>query len=180
LRELSLHILDVIEHSIRSGASVVSVAVEEKPDHDLLQIAVEDNRPGLSISNEKTYGVNPLGASGLNLFRAAAEQANGGLTVGKSALGGASVKAHMRLSQIDRKPLGDLAATLSSVVCTNPGLDLWCRFSTGGEHCEIKVSELAAEFGAGEQGGLALARKVSEKINEGLSAIGRRAQGFHS
>jgi hypothetical protein len=156
------------------------VAVEEKPDQDLLQIAVEDNRPGLSISNEKTYGTNPLGASGLSLFRAAAEQANGGLTVGKSALGGAAVKAQMRLSEIERKPLGDLAATLSSVVCTNPGLDLWCRFSTGGEHCEIKVSELAAEFGADEQGGLALARKVSEKINEGLNAIRRQVQEFHS
>jgi len=181
MRELSLHILDVIENSIRAGASIISVGILEKPDADLLEIVVEDNGSGLNVPAEEA--LDPFHTTkdgkrtglGLSLFRAAAEQAGGSLAIEKSELGGVAVKVTMGLNHIDRRPLGDLAATLSSVVCTNPDLDLWCRFSASGSECVVRVSDVARELQVTERCGLAIARRVSERIRNGLAAMSGRS-----
>jgi anti-sigma regulatory factor (Ser/Thr protein kinase) len=177
LRELALHILDLIENSIRADASVIAVTVAEKPADNRLEIVVEDNGAGLSVAPEQA--LDPFFTTkngkrtglGLSLFRAAAEQAGGTLNIERSALGGLAVRAKLRLKDIDRKPLGDLAATLSSVVCTNPHLDLWCTFVTDAGECVVRVSDVAKELCANERCGLAIARRVSERIKNGLAAI---------
>ena len=177
MRELSLHILDLIENSIRADASIIAVTIVEKPGQNLLEISVEDNGSGLTVTSEQA--LDPFYTTkngkrtglGLSLFRAAAEQAGGAVTIERSSLGGVAVKATMRLNDIDRKPLGDLAATLSSVVCTNPHLDVWCRFVTGQGECVVRVSDVVKEFCASDRCGLAIARRVSEKIRSGLAAI---------
>ena len=177
MRELSLHILDLIENSIRADASIISVTIAERPCEDLLEILVEDNGSGFSVSAEDA--LNPFYTTkngkrvglGLRLFRAAAEQAGGTVSIERSSLGGVAVRARMRLSSIDRKPLGDLAATLSSVVCTNPHLDLWCRLVTPGGECLVRVCDVAKELCASDRCGLAIARKVSERIKKGLVAV---------
>jgi signal transduction histidine kinase len=177
VRDLSLHILDVVENSVRAGASVVSVSVAEDAAGDRLEIVVEDNGPGMDVPAE--VAVDPFYTTkadkrtglGLSLFRATAEQAGGALAIGQSALGGVEVRATMRLGHVDRMPLGDLAATLSSVVCTNPQLDLWFRFRAGQGECMVRSSAVARELSAGQRRGLALARRVSEKIKASLAAL---------
>ncbi len=177
LRELSLHILDLIENSIRAGASIISVTLIESAADDVLRISVEDNGPGFSIPPNKA--IDPFFTTkdgkrtglGLSLFRAATEEAGGSLAIEKSGLGGAAVMATMQLSHVDRKPIGDLAATLSSVVCTNPDLDLWCRFVSGENEWTLRVSDVARDFCVTDRGGLVVARRVSEKIKTGLASI---------
>ena len=177
MRELSLHILDLIENSIRAGASIIAVTMIEKPEEDLLQMTVEDNGPGFSIPPNKA--IDPFFTTkdgkrtglGLSLFRAATEEAGGRLSIEKSALGGAAVMATMQLRHVDRKPIGDLAATLSSVVCTNPDLDLWCRFVSGDNEWTLRVSDVARDVCVTDRGGLVIARRVSEKIKAGLASI---------
>ena len=181
MRDLSLHILDLIENSIRAEASVISVTIAEDPAADSLAIVVEDNGPGLSVPPEKaadpfyTTKSGKRTGLGLSLLRGAAERAEGGLTLGTSALGGLAVTATMRLGHVDRSPMGDLAATFSSVVCTNPGLDLRCRFRVGEREWVVRSSDVAKELPAGERCGLAVARRVSERIKAGLAAIEARA-----
>ena len=178
MRDLSLHILDIIENSIRAGATVIWVTVAEYPDRDLLEVIVEDNGAGLPVTPEQaldpfyTTKKGKRTGLGLSLFRGAAERAGGDLTIGQSELGGVAVKATMQLSHVDRSPLGDLAATLSSVVCTNPDLELRCRLVAGEQECTVQVADVARELPIGERCGLAVARRVSEKIREGLSVIG--------
>jgi hypothetical protein len=180
MREFCLHILDIIESSIKAGASIIAVGIAEDAANDLLEITVEDNGSGFDIPAENGLGSiratnagNRFGL-GLSVFQAAAEQAGGTLAIEKSSLGGVAVKVKMSLSRIDRRPLGDLAATLSSVVCTNPDLDLWCRFSSGDRpEYMVRVSDVARELQVSERCGLAIARKMSEKIRNGLAAMTR-------
>lgn len=177
MNELALHVLDVIENSVRANASVIVVTVEEKDEANVLEITVEDNGSGLPVEPE--MALDPFYTTkngkktglGLSLFRAAAEQTGGSLTIERSALGGVVVKAVMILDSIDRSPLGDLATTLSSVVCTNPHLDLCCRLISGNEVCEVRVSDVVQELDVHDRHGLAVARKMSEKIRNGLRAI---------
>ncbi len=177
MRELSLHILDLIENSIRADASIISVTLREKFNENLLEILVEDNGSGLTVSPDEaldpfyTTKEGKRTGLGLSLFRLAAEQAGGSLDIVRSSLGGVAVRARMQLNTVDRQPLGDFAATLSSIVCTNPHLDLWCRFVTDDGECVVRVSDVAKEVCANERCGLAIARRVSERIRRGMAAI---------
>ena len=177
MRDISLHVLDLIENSVRAGATVVSVTVAEEPDRDLLEIRVEDNGPGFAVPPDTaadpfyTTKAGKHTGLGLSLFGAAVGRADGTLTLSTSPLGGASVKATMRLNHVDRSPLGDLAATLSSVVFTNPQVDLRCRFRVGDREWVVRAADVARELPVGERGGLAVARKVRERIRSGLSEL---------
>jgi anti-sigma regulatory factor (Ser/Thr protein kinase) len=177
LRELSLHVLDLIENSIRAGATTIAVTVTEDPEQDRLEIVVEDNGSGLNVPPEVAldpYFTTKNGKRtglGLSLFAASSAQAGGSLVLGKSELGGLCVKAVMQLSHIDRRPMGDLAATLSSVVCTNPDLDLRCRINSKQGCCAVCVSEVMKEVCAPDRCGLAVARQVSERLKAGLRVL---------
>ena len=43
MKELSLHILDITQNSIRAGASLVKLTINENVDGNLLEIIIEDN-----------------------------------------------------------------------------------------------------------------------------------------
>jgi anti-sigma regulatory factor (Ser/Thr protein kinase) len=177
MRELSLHILDLIENSVRAGAAMILITLVEDERKDILKITVEDDGPGLSVSTEAA--LDPFYTTkngkrtglGLSLFRGAAEQAGGRLTLRESALGGLAVEAAMQLNHLDRVPLGDIAATVSSVACTNPEIDLCCKFHVGEQECIVRVSDIAKELPIGKRSGLAVARRVSERIKAGLEAV---------
>ena len=77
----------------------------------------------------------------------------------------------MGLHHVDRSPLGDLAATLSSMVVTCPGLELRLRLGVGGRTWGLAVSEVARELPEERRKPLAVARLVHEKIREGMSAL---------
>jgi signal transduction histidine kinase len=52
LRELSLHILDLIENAIKAGASVVRVSILQIHGHDIIEVLVEDNGKGLEVPHD--------------------------------------------------------------------------------------------------------------------------------
>lgn len=176
MHDLSLHILDLMENSIRAEATRVTVTVAAYPEQDLLRVVVEDNGHGLRVP--AAVAADPFYTTktgkrtglGLSLFREAVEQAGGGLTIGRSSLGGVAVVAEMGLTHIDRPPLGDLAATLSSVVCTNPDLEVCCRLCVDDREEVVRVSDLA-KGGSRACRGLAVAREVSERVRQGLAAL---------
>ena len=177
MRDLSLHILDLMENAICADASVISVTVAEHPQQDTLEIVVEDNGRGLWVPEEVatdpfyTTKAGKKAGLGLSLFRAAAERAGGQLTIGRSALGGVRVSATMQLEHIDRAPLGDLAATFSAVVCTEPYIDVRLRLCVGDRVCVLRTTDVAKELPVRERSGIALARRFREKIEAAMQAV---------
>lgn len=177
MRDLSLHILDLIENSIRAGASGIRITISESMPDDVLRIAVEDNGPGLDVPEDVAF--NPFYTTkkgkrvglGLSLFREAAEQAGGGLKVQKSDLGGLAVEAVMRLSHVDRPPLGDVAGMVSAIVCTNPDLGLSCCLSKEPHRLTVRVADVLQSLSAEERCGLAVARAVAERTRQAMNTL---------
>jgi hypothetical protein len=181
VRDLSLHILDLIENSIRATATAVTVRVCADAPKDLLTIAVEDNGPGLRVPAEQaldpfyTTKTGKRTGLGLCLFQAAAQRAGGDIRLYKSPLGGLAVEATMQLSHVDRAPLGDLPGTISSVVCTDPGLDLVVEIRCAGRTCRVSARQVAAELAGGQTNSnwcFKLARQVCDRLKETQEAIG--------
>ena len=134
MREISLHILDLVENAIKAEATLIWVSIIQRHSQDMLVITIEDNGKGLAVSGDVatdpfyTTKTGKRTGLGLSLFKSGVERAGGTLALERSTLGGLRVCAKMMINHIDRSPLGDIAGTLSSVVITNPHLEFRYRF----------------------------------------------------
>jgi signal transduction histidine kinase len=155
MHDLSLYLLDILENSVRAGATVIAVGVTADPSAGRLVMTVEDDGPGLPVSPEQvldpffTTKENKKTGLGLSLFRQAAEGAGGTFSVGRSeTLGGVAVRAEMSLDDVDRPPLGDVATSLLAMVATNPSVDFRIELADGGERTSLHGSELPGRLPA--------------------------------
>ena len=88
MEELSLHILDIVENSIRAGADEVEIRINEDEATDLLEIEIKDNGTGMDQSTLgkaldpffTTKSVRKYGL-GLSLFREAVQSAGGDMLI---------------------------------------------------------------------------------------------------
>ena len=140
MEDLSLHILDVAENSIRALATLIQVEIEERPDEDLLVITITDNGNGMA-TEEVERSLDPFYSTkngrkvglGLPFLADAAREAGGELKIVSTPGGGTSVRATFNLSHVDLKPLGDIPATLQTLLRAHPEIDFTFRYTAGGE-----------------------------------------------
>lgn len=132
--ELALHILDIVENSIRAGAGLVRIQVREDETRDLFLLRITDNGHGMSPEEQKkamdpfysTKKVRRIGM-GLPLLSDAAER-SGGKMILKSRPGvGTVISAEFGYGHIDRQPMGDIVSVLIAIIVGNPGIDFIYR-----------------------------------------------------
>ncbi len=131
MKELSLHLLDLVENSVEAGAHRVEITVEEDPVADRLVLTVRDDGRGMT-AEMAAAAADPFVTSrttrsvglGLALLSAAAEQAGGGMSVRSTPGQGTQVRAEFGLSHLDRAPLGRLEDTLATVAALHPDLEV--------------------------------------------------------
>ena len=124
MRELSHHILDLLENAIAAGARHITLSIVEDTtigteQGDRLEITVGDDGRGMDAETLKrikdpfftTRTTRHVGL-GVPLLTAAAERCDGGLTITSQPGQGTTVKAWFAWHHIDRAPLGDMGATL--------------------------------------------------------------------
>jgi hypothetical protein len=153
MRELSMHILDVLENSLAAGATRVELIVVEDAATDRLNITIRDNGRGMSAeqlarvfdpfyTTRKTRHVG----LGLPLFRAAARRCAGDVTM-ESTLGvGTTVWATFQHSHIDRAPLGDMPGTLLTFLLGGT-CDLYYGHRVGDREFAFDTADFRAELG---------------------------------
>jgi len=154
LRELSLHILDIAENGVTADADFIEILVEEDHTMDLLTIKITDNGQGMpaekieNISDPfvTTRTTRRVGL-GLSLLAAAVERCEGRLTVQTEPGAGTQVGATFRHSHIDRAPVGDMAATITTLIMGNPQTDFVYTHIINGEEFTMDTRELKAEMG---------------------------------
>lgn len=117
MRELSLHILDIVENSVKAGAKLIEVTVSA--EKSVLTITVKDDGKGMSgefLSKvcdpfTTTRTTRKVGM-GIPLFKMAAEAAGGSFAIMSEEGKGTTVNASFEIDNVDRAPLGDLAGTI--------------------------------------------------------------------
>ena len=154
MRELSLHILDIAENGITAGADCIHILVEEARSADLLTINITDNGQGMPVEKIKKL-TDPFVTSrttrrvglGLSLLATAAERCEGRLKVKTEPGAGTQVVATFRYGHIDRAPVGDMAATITTLIMGNPQIDFVYTHIIDGEDFSLDTRELKAEMG---------------------------------
>ncbi len=129
--ELSLHILDLGMNSLAAGATAIQIRVSEDLARDRLGLFLRDNGRGMDRAalaralrgrgSTKASRRNGFGL-GLAFLRQTAETCGGRLRVASLPGRGTAVAARMRLSHVDRPPLGDLAGTVRALAAAAPSV----------------------------------------------------------
>lgn len=153
MRELSLHILDVVENSLQAGASRIELLIDEKIAEDLLRIIVEDNGRGMTsellerISDPffTTRTTRHVGL-GIPLLKAAAERCGGGLNITSEPAKGTRLEATFQHSHIDRAPLGNIVGALMAILLSGTSCDLHYVHRLDGQQFEFDTEEIRAEL----------------------------------
>jgi hypothetical protein len=131
MEELSLHILDLVQNSLGAGAGCIEIVIEENTDRDLFLVEIHDNGKGMSREFVERV-LNPFTTTrttrrvglGLSLLEMATRQCNGGIKIDSEPGRGTKVRAVFQHSHWDRAPLGNIKATLITIISANPRLRL--------------------------------------------------------
>lgn len=137
MKDISMHIMDILQNSIRAKADRVELNVTEDHAADTLTLEFIDNGTGMS---EETLAkvLNPFFTTrttrkvglGLSLLKQNAEQTGGHLEIASKLGEGTTVKAVFGLSHWDRQPMGDLPGTLILTVSAHPEIRFIFRYKS--------------------------------------------------
>lgn len=132
MQDISLHLLDVIQNSVRASAKCVKVRVLQNVVENRLRTIVEDDGTGMdshtlqkaqdSLYSTKKEQVKNVGL-GIPLFKQNAEQAGGAFRMASELGHGTVLTADFPLDNLDRLPLGNLKDTLLNSIIGHPQLD---------------------------------------------------------
>ena len=130
MQDLSLHILDIVQNSIRAHANEIHICIEEMPSINQLILSIEDNGSGMPKQLAKqitdpfvtTRTLRRVGL-GIPLLKQNCENSEGELSIDSEQGKGTIVKATMAYQHIDRVPLGDVVSTLITLIQGNPKIN---------------------------------------------------------
>lgn len=143
MEDLSLHILDIVENSVAAEADKIEITILEDEKKDLLSVEISDNGKGMDKKQLKR-ALDPFYTTkttrrfglGLPLLSEAAKAANGDFIITSTVGKGTRVKAEFKYSHIDRKPIGDMAQTIITLVMGNPEIDfIYTHKKNGHKYC---------------------------------------------
>jgi anti-sigma regulatory factor (Ser/Thr protein kinase) len=154
MRELALHILDLVQNSLEAGSTRVLLEIIEDSSADTLTIRVTDNGRGMDDATRRrvldpfvtTRTTRRVGL-GLPLIDMSTKQCGGYLRINSAVGRGTVVEAVYRHSHLDRPPLGNLAATVKTLVIANPDTDFTYRHQVGDAVFTLATGEITEILG---------------------------------
>ena len=125
--DLSMHLMDIVQNSIRANAKTIDIMFEEKTKEQILTFVVHDDGMGMNKEMLKkmddpfftTRTTRKIGL-GVPLLKMTCEQTGGSFEVKSEPKTGTTVKAVYRTDHPDCLPLGDITGTLALLLKANP------------------------------------------------------------
>ncbi|MBQ7363556.1 MAG: sensor histidine kinase [Clostridia bacterium] len=152
MKELSLNILDIAENSVKAGASLTEIILNE--ESDTLTMTVRDNGSGMSEETLRsvtdpfytTRTTRKVGL-GIPLLKLACEQTGGTLTITSRLMtaslpGETTVTAIFNTAHIDATPLGDVISTVVTLIQGHPNRDFYFLHKKGSHTVELDTRAL--------------------------------------
>ncbi len=150
MKELSLNILDVTENSVKAGATLTEILLEETENE--LTIKIADDGCGMDEETVKSV-VDPFYTTrttrkvglGVPLLKMAAEQTDGSFSVQSSVKEenhGTVVTAVFNKNHLDFTPLGDVVSTLTTLIQGHPDTDFYFSHKKAGGVVTLDTREI--------------------------------------
>lgn len=178
MRELSLNVLDIAQNSIAAAATQIQMEVVECTDAHTLTIGIYDNGCGMTDEQVKSV-LDPFYTTrttrkvgmGVPLFKMAAEQTGGTLTVSSKVGIGTNIKAVFHTDSVDFTPLGDMASTVTTLVSMNTEIQFLYRHKVGKKEFVFDTAEIREILGDVPLSEPAVMQWMREFIEENTKAL---------
>lgn len=178
MRELSLHILDIAQNSIKAEADNLRIAIIEDLASDKLIIKIKDDGSGMD-EETVTKVVDPFFTTrttrkvglGIPMFKASAEQCNGSFEISSKLGHGTELTAEFQHSHIDRVPLGNMAETMITVITANIELCVVYTHSIDDKTFTLNTKEIKKLLGDVPINNIDVIMWLKDYIKEGLDDI---------
>ena len=179
MKEISLHVLDIIQNSIVAEATLVTIEVEVQHERDWMRVAVGDNGRGMNedllarvISPFTTSRTTRKVGLGIPMFKAGAEAAGGAFAIRSKVGEGTFIQAEYAISHLDRPPLGDMAETIYATVICNPTLDFAYHYQVDQAEYRFDTREVKQILGEGIPLNLPeVAAWIKDDLTEGIHVL---------
>lgn len=129
MKELALYFLDIVKNATAAGARHVNLTLTETERQTLTAVIADDGSgmsPGLLAAVTDPFTTTRTTRKvgmGLPLYRLAAEQTGGGLTVESAPAAGTTVTAVFHRDHLDCPPMGDLPGAAALMIQGSPQVD---------------------------------------------------------
>jgi hypothetical protein len=151
MEDISLHILDIAENSVASGATLITISIDEKTREDSFIVTIEDNGRGMTAEFVKNI-LDPFCTTrttrkvgfGLSFLAQSARETGGDIRIVSVLSKGTVVTADFIPSHIDMKPLGNIADTITTLIAGNPGTGFFFRYSRDSRTYQLDTREIRA------------------------------------
>lgn len=155
MKELSLNILDITENSVKAGATLTEITVEETADR--LVLTIKDDGCGMTEEIVKSV-TDPFYTTrttrrvgmGIPLLKLAAEQTEGSLKIESRCEKdypdnhGTAVRAEFYKNHIDMTPLGDIISSIVTLIQGHPDTDFLFKHTLPDKTVLLDTRELRA------------------------------------
>ena len=178
MTELSLNILDIAENSVKAGASLTEIRVEALSHRNLLEIIIRDN--GCGMTKEQVQKViDPFYTTrttrkvglGVPFFKESAEAAGGSFFIESEVGVGTTVKASYELDNIDRMPMGDLTATIHTLVTMHEDMDFLFTYKVNENEFVLDTRELREILGDISFKEYEVSNYIKEYLKENITSV---------
>lgn len=130
MQELSLNILDIVQNSIKAKASLIEISIEKNTSDKTMLICIKDDGCGMTKEQVEKV-IDPFYTTrttrkvglGVPFFKMSAIMTGGDFSIESEVGKGTVIKAKYNYENIDMMPIGDMAATMLSLVSVNPDND---------------------------------------------------------
>ncbi len=152
MQDLSQHILDIAENSLRAGAARIEISILRDRVNDLLRVEVADDGIGMdaaTLAKVRDPFFTTKGKKtglGIPLLAQAAEQSGGTLTIESAPGGGTRLAATFQWSNVDRPELGCITDTLMLLIGAHPEIDVVYEEREGARVFRFETRELKCEL----------------------------------
>lgn len=149
--ELSLNILDIAQNGIKAGASQIAITVHTNSALGEMIISIADNGCGMTVEQvsrvtDPFYTTRTTRRVGLGIpfFKMSAEMTGGRFSITSTPGVGTTTTAIYKTDSIDLMPLGDMAATMISLISVNGNLDFRYTFGVDEDSFTLDTTEIKA------------------------------------
>ncbi|MDO4419000.1 MAG: ATP-binding protein [Ruminococcus sp.] len=158
MKELSLNILDISKNSVKAGATLTEILLNETDS--TLTLTIKDDGCGMRkemVENvtdpfTTTRTTRPVGM-GIPLLKLAAEMTDGSFKIESRHEDeypenhGTEVTAIFNKNHIDFTPIGDVPASITTLIQGSPDTDFLFRHTLPNGEVSVDTRELKAELG---------------------------------
>ena len=176
--DLSLHLMDIMQNSVVVGSTFVEAGIIAEKKKNLLTMYVKDDGWGMSPETVKrvsdpfytTRSTRKAGL-GLPLLMDAAHMAGGEVYIESEVGRGTTVTSTFQIDHIDRKPLGDVADTITASIMGYPDMEFHLLLKNDDAEYVFRTEDVREQIGEVPINDIEIISFIRDMLNEQITLM---------